>query len=132
MSPRGAEDMDAARKVKAMRKDQQVIKYDKEALRVVIPITDEPAAQVKFYVMIDGNDLFCQTRKIHNSYVFYGFYTSDSYSRQQIWQQLSSNGTPKQERGSGNAQQHTNQIRSDLTIKSRYGHTNRSPSTSWR
>ena len=60
-----------ARKIKAMLKDQRVIPYNKEALRVVVPVIDEPAVQVKFYVLVGDNDGLCQTRKIQNSLIFY-------------------------------------------------------------
>ena len=88
MSPRCSEDFDDAKKVKAM--DQPMIPYDKEALRVVVPVTNEPVTQPEFYVLIDGRDNgLCETRRINNSTVFYfsEFMTQATTvaSRQSTW-----------------------------------------------
>ncbi len=49
-----------------------MIPYDKEALRVVVLVTNEPAQQAKFCVLVNSRaDGLCETRKISNKLVFY-------------------------------------------------------------
>ena len=55
-----------------MNAGQRMIPYDKEALRVVVPVTIEPAQQAKFCVLVNGrDDGLCETRRISNKLVFY-------------------------------------------------------------